>query len=121
MKYNESREMYLETIYLLEREAQHAHTADIAKLLGVSKPSVTKAMGLLKEQGLIEQERYGPVILTAQGREVSEKIYENHKLITQFIISSLELSPKQAEEDACKIEHIISQQMLSAMKAYLDK
>ena len=113
--------MYLETIYLLERESQHAHTADIAKLLGVSKPSVTKAMGLLKEQGLIEQERYGPVVLTERGREISEKIYENHKLITQFIISSLGLSPKQAEENACKIEHIISPDMLSAMKEYMKK
>ena len=119
MKHNESKEMYLETIYLLEREAQHAHTADIAKLLGVSKPSVTKAMGLLKEQGLIKQERYGPVVLTERGREVSENIYANHKLITQFIISSLGLNPKLAEENACKIEHVISAEMLSAMKEYL--
>ena len=121
MSHNESREMYLETIYLLEKEAQHAHTADIAKLLGVSKPSVTKAMGLLKNQGLIEQERYGPVVLTEQGRQMSRKIYENHKLITQFIISSLGLSPKQAEENACKIEHVISEQMLSAIKEYIDE
>lgn len=120
MNHTESKEMYLETIYLLERESQHAHTADIAKLLQVSKPSVTKAMGLLKEQGLIEQERYGPVVLTDKGREVGKKIYENHKLITQFIVSSLGLSPKQAEENACKIEHVISKQMLSAMKEYVE-
>ena len=111
----------METIYLLEKESQHAHTAQIAKLLGVSKPSVTKAMGLLKSQGLIEQERYGPVVLTEQGRKISEEIYENHKLITQFIISTLGLSPKQAEENACKIEHVISADMLGAMKEYMDK
>jgi DtxR family Mn-dependent transcriptional regulator len=121
MKHTESKEMYLETIYLLERESQHAHTAEIAKILGVSKPSVTKAMGLLKDQGLIEQERYGPVVLTQQGRKVSEKIYENHRLITQFIVSSLGLSPEQAEENACKIEHVISEQMLNAMKKYVNK
>ncbi len=121
MNHTESKEMYLETIYLLERESQHAHTAEIAKLLQVSKPSVTKAMGVLKEEGLIEQERYGPVVLTKRGREISEKIYENHKLITQFIIGSLGLSPKQAEENACKIEHVIGADMLSAMKEYMDK
>lgn len=121
MNHTESKEMYLETIFLLERESQHAHTADIAKLLHVSKPSVTKAMGLLKKQGLIEQERYGPVVLTTHGREAGKEIYENHKLITQFIISSLGLSPKQAEENACKIEHVIGQEMLSAMKEYVKK
>jgi len=121
MKYNESREMYLETIYLLEKENHHAHTAEIAKLLNVSKPSVTKAMGLLKSQGLVEQERYGPVMLTTKGRTKSKQIYENHKLITQFIINTLGLSPKQAEENACKIEHVISNDMLLAMKKYVSK
>ncbi len=121
MDHTESKEMYLETIFLLEQESQHAHTAQIAELLGVSKPSVTKAMGILKEEGLIEQERYGPVLLTERGRAMSEKIYANHKLIAQFIVSSLGLSQKQAEENACKIEHVISTDMLKAMKEYVEK
>lgn len=120
MKQNESKEMYLETIYLLEKESQHAHTVQIAKRLNVSNPSVTKAMNLLKKQGLIEQERYGPVSLTDEGRALSKQLYENHKLIAQFIADSLNLSPKQVEENACKIEHVISQEMLSAIKKYVD-
>lgn len=121
MTHNESKEMYLETIYLLERQDHHAHTAAIAKRLGVSKPSVTKAMSLLKEQGLVQQERYGPVSLTKKGLALSKKIYENHKLITQFIISSLGLDAEQAEENACRIEHVISADMLSAIKEYMKK
>ena len=120
MSQSESKEMYLETIYLLEQEDSHAHSADIAKHLGVSKPSVTKAMNSLKDLGLIEQEKYGPVSLTKKGRSIAKKVYENHKLITKFIEASLNLSPKQAEEDACKIEHVISSRMLNAIKSYLE-
>ena len=89
------------------------------KHLGVSKPSVTKAMNSLKELGLIEQEKYGPVSLTRKGRSLAKQVYENHKLITKFIEMSLKLSQKQAEENACKIEHVISTDMLQAIKEYL--
>jgi Mn-dependent DtxR family transcriptional regulator len=119
MSQSESKEMYLETIYLLEQEDSHAHSADIAKHLGVSKPSVTKAMNSLKDLGLIEQERYGPVSLTKKGRAIAKKVYENHKLITRFIEVTLKLTPKQAEENACKIEHVISPEMLTAIEEYL--
>ena len=120
MSQSESKEMYLETIYLLEQEESHAHSADIAKRLNVSKPSVTKAMNSLKDLGLIEQEKYGPVSLTKKGRAIARKVYENHKLITRFIEASLKLSPKQAEENACKIEHVISPEMLKAIEEYLN-
>lgn len=119
MSQGESKEMYLETIYILEQANSHAHSAQIAKRLKVSKPSVTKAMGSLKESGLIEQEKYGPVTLTEKGRKQAKQIYENHKLITEFIVSTLGLEPEQAEKDACKIEHVISKKMLNAIKNHL--
>lgn len=119
MSQSESKEMYLETIYLLQQEENHAHSADVAKRLSVSKPSVTKAMNALKEQGLIQQQKYGPITLTEDGMKIAKRVYENHKLITKFIISSLNLSPQQAEKDACKIEHVISPEMVDAIKEYL--
>ncbi|GAA0732900.1 metal-dependent transcriptional regulator [Clostridium oceanicum] len=120
MNNNESMEMYLETIYILERDYNHAHGVEIAKRLGVSKPSVTKAMNLLKEKGLINKEHYGTITLTKEGREISKKIYNNHKLISMFLQKSLNLDFDEASENACRIEHIISDKMLNAIKQYLD-
>lgn len=119
MSQSESKEMYLETIYILQQEENHAHSADVAKRLNVSKPSVTKAMNALKEQGLIEQEKYGPITLTKEGMSIAKTVYENHHLITKFIISALNMSPDKAEKDACKIEHVISSDMVEAIKEYL--
>lgn len=121
MSYNESMEMYLETVYLLERNHGHAHVVDIANRLDVSKPSVTKAMKLLKEKGLIHKEAYGSITLTKEGLARSEKIYREHQLISLFLEHSLELSADEASENACKIEHVLSDKMVEAIKAYLDK
>lgn len=121
MGYNESMEMYLETIYLLEQDHGHAHVVDIAKRLDVSKPSVTKAMKLLKSKGLIHKEAYGTITLTDDGRSRSEKIYLDHQLISLFLEHSLELSSDEASENACKIEHVLSDKMLDAIKVYLQK
>lgn len=119
MGYNESMEMYLETVYILEENHGHAHGVDIAKKLGVSKASVTKAMKLLKEKGLINKETYGSITLTEEGKALSKKIYYRHQLITKFLEHSLMLSSKEAAENACKMEHIISENMLKAMKKYM--
>ncbi len=121
MEYNESSEMYLETIYLLEKEHGHAHVADIARNLGVTKPSVTKAMNHLEEEGLINNEFYRPVTLTEKGKAVSEKIYVKHNLITHFLEKSLDLSPDEAATNACRMEHVITDEMLNAIKQYLMK
>ena len=120
MSNNESMEMYLETIYILENDYGHAHGVEIAKKLGVSKPSVTKAMRHLKEKGLINKEPYGSITLTKKGKEISEKIYSNHKLISMFLKQSLKLDCDEASGNACKIEHIISDEMLKAIKKYLN-
>jgi len=116
---NESMEMYLETVYILERDHGHAHVVDIAKSLGVSKPGVTKAIKHLKVQGLVNMKKYGTITLTEQGRELSEEIYSHHKLIELFLEHSLKLSSEQAGINACKIEHILSNEMLDAIESYL--
>jgi len=115
----ESMEMYLETVYLLETHRGHAHGVDIAKRLGVSKPSVTKAIKLLKAQGLVNTQRYGSITLTEKGRKISEEIYRKHQLIELFLEHSLKLPPEQASIDACKIEHVLSDEMLEAIRRYL--
>lgn len=116
---SESSEMYLETIYLLEEKHGHAHPSEIAKHLGVSKPSVTKAMKALVKKDLIVKEAYGPITLTAKGKAVSKKIYENHTLITAFLIKSLGLDEVEAADNACRIEHVISDTMRKAIIDYL--
>jgi Mn-dependent DtxR family transcriptional regulator len=118
---NESMEMYLETVYILESNHGHAHGVEIAKSLGVSKPSVTKAIKYLKDQGFVNTQKYGTITLTEKGRELSEKIYSNHHLIELFLEHSLQLSAEQASSNACKIEHVVSDEMLEAIKSYLKK
>jgi Mn-dependent DtxR family transcriptional regulator len=121
MKYHDSAEMYLETIYLLEKSQGHAHVAEISKALNISKPSVTKAMDQLKHRLLINKDDYGPVTLTAKGREMSQEIYERHLLITEYLQQSLNLSPEDAEENACRMEHVITDTLLDSIKNYLIK
>ncbi len=121
MSNNESMEMYLETVYILESDSGHAHGVDIAKRLGVSKPSVTKAIKYLKAQGFVNTQKYGTITLTEKGRELSEEIYSNHQIIELFLEHSLKLSAEQASINACKIEHVLSDEMLEAIKSYLKK
>lgn len=118
---NESMEMYLETIYILENSHGHAHGVDIAKKLGVSKASVSKAMKQLKAKGMINKETYGTITLTKEGRDISERIYQNHQLISKFLEHALELSSNEAAENACKIEHVLSERMVEAIEKYLHK
>ena len=119
MSSNESMEMYLETVYVLEKNHGHAHSVEIANRLGVSKPSVTKAMNYLKDKGLILKENYGTITLTKEGRKLSETIYSKHKLISRFLIHSLNLSEAEAAENACRMEHVLTDAMLDAICDYL--
>lgn len=121
MTNTESMEMYLETIYILEEDHGHAHSVEIAKRLGVSKPSVTKAMKALVDKGLILKESYGTITLTEEGKKISERVYSSHKYITKYLEHSLGLSPEIAVRNACKIEHVVSEEMYEAIKKYLDK
>ena len=119
MNYNKSIEMYLETIYILESNHGHAHVVDIAERLGITKPSVTKAMDQLKKEGLIDKEAYGHITLTEKGEAVSKKIYYKHCIVTHFLKKSLGLSSKEASINACRMEHIITDEMLEAIEAYV--
>ncbi len=120
MSISESNEMYLETIYILEDVHGHAHVADIARRLGVKKPSVSKAMEQLKKDNLINQESYGPVTLTERGKKVSKQIYRKHHLITRFLEKSLNLGYDEASQNACRMEHSITDAMLKAIENYLE-
>jgi DtxR family transcriptional regulator, Mn-dependent transcriptional regulator len=121
MSSNESIEMYLETVYILEKNHGHAHVVEIAERLEVSKPSVTKAMNQLKAKKMVNKEPYGSITLTEKGKKISERIHKNHQLIASFLRHSLKLDPKEADQNACRIEHILSQEMLKAIKDYLNE
>lgn len=117
MKIRKSAEDYLETIFVLSKNGGAVHSIDIAKSLEVSKPSVSHAMKLLREDGYIAMDRYGTVTLLEAGIEIAEKIYEKHTVISR-VLESMGVSPETAKEDACKIEHDLSEESFSRMKEY---
>jgi Mn-dependent DtxR family transcriptional regulator len=121
MIYNKSTEMYLKTIYILENHHGHAHVVDIAEHLDVTKPSVSKAMDKLKDEGLIDKESYGHIVLTEKGKKASEKIYYKYCLVAEFLEEALALTPKEASINACRMEHVITDNMLKAIEDYVKK
>lgn len=120
MQLQESGEMYLETIYLLTEENQNVRSIDVCEHMGFSKPSVSRAVGLLKSGGYINVDKDGYITLTEIGREVAVKMYDRHKLLTDFLIS-LGVDKDTATTDACKIEHHISDASFEALKKYICK
>ena len=94
---------------------------DIAKELGYSKPSVSRAMGVLTEAGYITHTPYGDVTLTEKGREKAKKVYLSHRILTDFFMQTLGIDADVAEADACKIEHVISEKTLNAIKSYMQE
>ena len=121
MKIQESGENYLETILLLEMRNGTVRAVDIANELGYSKPSVTRAMGVLKKAGLVDQELYGTIQLTEAGRKRANEIYDRHVLIKGFLMTVLSLDARTAETDACRIEHIVSQTTIDRIRALLQE
>ena len=118
MHIQESGEMYLETIHVLYKKNGHVRSIDISEHMGYSKPSVSRAMGLLKSGGYIQIDRDGSITLTEAGLSVAEKIYERHTLLTTLLIR-LGVSAEIAAEDACKLEHAISDESFEAIKNYI--
>ena len=106
--------MYLETIYVLIKQNGHVRSVDVAEHMGYSKPSISRAMGLLKNGGFIEIAADGAITLTESGIAVAEKIYERHTLLTRLLIN-LGVSEETALEDACKLEHAISDESFEAL------
>ena len=121
MKIQESGENYLETILLLEMRNGTVRAVDIANELGYSKPSVTRAMGVLKKAGLVDQELYGTIQLIEAGRKRANEIYDRHVLIKEFLMTVLSLDARTAETDACRIEHIVSQTTIDRIRALLQE
>ena len=115
MQIYESGEMYLETIHLLTQKMGVVRSIDICEHMGYSKPSVSRAMGLLREGGYIVVEKGGHIVLTESGKEIAEKIYNRHTLLSKFLIS-IGVDEETAVEDACKLEHHISDASYMAIK-----
>ncbi len=114
----ESGEMYLETILILSREKSAVRSVDVAESMSFSKPSVSRAMGILKKGGYISIDTLGHITLTDSGREVAERIYERHNVLSK-ILMCLGVDEKTATDDACKMEHYISEASFSAIKRHL--
>jgi Mn-dependent DtxR family transcriptional regulator len=112
-------ENYLEAIYELGKQGEGARVSDIAERLGVSKASTNSAMSTLSEKGLITNERYKLVYLTPTGREIAEFTARKHHLIYQFLTTVLQVDAETADEDACLIEHVISNTSVTAMQNFL--
>ena len=118
MHIQESGEMYLETIHVLYKKNGHVRSVDISEHMGYSKPSVSRAVGLLKSGGYIEVDPSGYITLTDSGLATAQKIYERHTVLTRML-TSLGVSEKTAAEDACKLEHAISDESFEAIKKHI--
>ncbi len=117
MALQESGEMYLETIYVLSQTHTNVRAIDIGEELGYSRPSVSRAMHLLKDEGLIRHDEYGFVKLTEAGKVLAKRIYERHTVLTE-VLMDLGVDEKTASEDACRLEHYISDKSFDAIKAH---
>ena len=115
----ESGEMYLETIYVLSKKNPTVRSIDVGEYMGYSKPSVSRAVGLLKSGGYITVDSDGYITLTDAGKEVAEKMYERHTMLTEFLVG-LGVDRNIAAEDACKIEHDISDDSFNAIKKHFE-
>ena len=119
MHLQESGEMYLETILILTEKSKSVRSIDVCDYMGFSKPSVSRAIGLLKSGGYVNVDADGYLSLTEVGAEVAHKMYERHKLITGFLVS-LGVSEECASTDACRIEHHISDESFEAIRKFVE-
>ena len=120
MKIYESGENYLETILILHKELGTVRSIDVAHELGFSKPSISRAMGILKTAGYISIDENGIIRLSESGKRIAEEIYERHKLIARFFVEALGVSETVALQDACRIEHVISNESFEQIKKWLE-
>ncbi len=120
MSMRESGEMYLETILILSEKLPNVRSIDIGDHMGYSKPSVSRAVGLLKKEGMIRMDSAGYITLTEAGEEKAKRIYERHTLLTRLLIN-LGVDEQTAAYDACRVEHYISDTTFDAIKAHVKK
>ena len=120
MAMQEYGEMYLETIYVLSQKSSSVRSIDVAEHMGFSKPSVSRAVGLLKQDGLLWMDEYGYLKLTEEGTRKAKQIYELHTVLSRLLMN-LGVDEETATEDACRIEHYISDKSFDAIKAHMAK
>ncbi len=120
MNLQESGEMYLETILILSQKKNDVRSIDICEEMGFSKPSISRAIHLLEDGGYLEIDNSGYITLTDIGREIAEKIYERHKVLTA-LFTAIGVDEETASEDACRIEHVISDKTFQAIKKHMKK
>jgi DtxR family Mn-dependent transcriptional regulator len=120
MRLQESGEMYLETILILSKKMPSVRAIDVGEYMGYSKPSVSRAISILKQGGYVVTDEDGFLKLTNSGYDVASKIYERHTFLTEFLIS-FGVDEKTAADDACKIEHNVSETTFEALKSHWDK
>ena len=120
MAMQESGEMYLETIYVLSQQSNSVRSIDVAERMGFSKPSVSRAVGLLKKDGMLIMDESGYLKLTEIGTEKAKRIYERHTVLSKLLMN-LGVDEETASEDACRIEHYISDTSFAAIKAHMQK
>ena len=116
----ESGEMYLETILVLHKHHEIVRAIDVANERKYSKPSVSRAINVLKQKNYLSVEKNGNLILTDRGEALANSIFERHQFITQYLIQELRIDPRIAEDDACRIEHVISTETFDKMKEKLN-
>ena len=119
MKIQESAENYLEAIFILKKRKGYVRSIDIATELGYSKPSVSRAMKLLRENSYVTVEADGTIHLTPAGEGIAEQMYERHRFLSRFLMD-LGLDEQTAKEDACRIEHVISEDTFERLKEYIE-
>ena len=116
MRLQESGEMYLETILILSRMKNFVRSIDVCEYMGYSKPSISRAVSLLRNDGYVNMDERGYLLLTEKGLAVAEKIYERHQVLTRAL-KNMGVDEKIAEEDACRIEHVISDESFDTIKS----
>ena len=120
MRLQESGEMYLETILILSREKNYVRSIDVCEYMGYSKPSISRAVSLLRNNGYVNMDDRGYLSLTEPGQVIAEKIYERHQVLTK-VLTDLGVDKKAAAEDACRIEHVISDETFDAIKKHIEQ
>lgn len=120
MQTKESSQMYLETIYILSQKSDTVRKIDVSKHMGFSKPSVTRGISLLEKQELVTVDENGNIILTKEGKKEAQSIYERHTVLTEMFIN-LGVDEETAADDACRVEHYISDKTFDAIKKHMQK
>ena len=120
MALQESGEMYLEAIYVISNQKKAVRSIDVAEHLGYSKPSVSRAVGILKREEYITVGADGSILLTDKGKNAAVKLFERHTMLTNLLIS-LGVDEETATEDACRVEHVISERSFEAIKKYIEE